>query len=50
LSAANVSFSPGACSPGDTVTATITYSMPAMTGFFGPTVAVSGQGAMRCGG
>ena len=43
----NFSFS-GACSPGATVTATVNFSMPALTGFCGPTVTVTGQGAMRC--
>jgi Flp pilus assembly protein TadG len=50
LSAANVSFAPGACTPGATVTATVAFTRPALTGFFGPTVTVGGQGAMRCGG
>ncbi len=48
LAPANVSFAPGACSPGATVTATVAFSMPALTTFFGSTVSVSGQGAMRC--
>ena len=47
ISPANFAFS-GACVPGDTVTATVNFSMPALTGFFGPTVTVTGQGAMRC--
>lgn len=38
----------GACTPGSTVTATVNFSRPALTGFFGPTVTVTGQGAMRC--
>ncbi|MDF2052500.1 TadE family protein [Arthrobacter sp. Cr_A7] len=45
----NITFS-GACSPDATVTATVTLTRPALTGFFGPTVTVNGQGAMRCGG
>lgn len=47
ISPSNFSFS-GACTPGSTVTATVTFSRPALTGFFGPTVTASGQGAMRC--
>ena len=43
----NFAFS-GACVPGDTVTATVTFTQPALTGFFRPTVTVTGQGAMRC--
>lgn len=50
ISPANVSFAPGACTTGATVTATVVLSTPAMTGFFGPTVTVRGQGAMRCEG
>ncbi|MGP4031547.1 TadE/TadG family type IV pilus assembly protein [Pseudarthrobacter sp. 1C304] len=47
LAPGNFAFS-GACSPGATVTATVNFSRPALTGFFGPTVTVTGQGAMRC--
>lgn len=47
LASGNFAFS-GACSPGATVTATVNFSRPALTGFFGPTVTVTGQGAMRC--
>lgn len=43
----NFAFS-GACTPGDTVTATVTFTRPALTGFFTPTITVNGQGAMRC--
>lgn len=43
----NFAFS-GACTPGATVTATVNLTRPALTGFFGPTVTVTGQGAMRC--
>ncbi|MGW9415115.1 TadE/TadG family type IV pilus assembly protein [Arthrobacter cupressi] len=49
LSPGNVSLS-GACSDGATVTATVTYSSPTLTGFFVPSLNVSGKGAMRCGG
>ncbi|WP_229992813.1 MULTISPECIES: TadE family protein [unclassified Arthrobacter] len=43
----NFAFS-GACTPGATVTATVTFTRPALTGFFSPTVTVTGEGAMRC--
>ncbi|WP_115790355.1 TadE/TadG family type IV pilus assembly protein [Arthrobacter silvisoli] len=49
LAPGNVSLS-GACSAGATVTATVTYSTPTLTGFFVPSLNVSGKGAMRCGG
>jgi Flp pilus assembly protein TadG len=49
LAPGNVSLS-GACSSGATVTATVTYSAPTLTGFFVPSLNVSGKGAMRCGG
>lgn len=47
----NITFSGGACTvPGTTVTANITFTRSSLTGFFGPTVTVNGQAAMRCGG
>lgn len=51
LSPGNVTFSSGGCAtPGSTVTANVTFTRAAITGFFGPTVTVSGEAAMRCGG
>jgi Flp pilus assembly protein TadG len=49
LAPGNISLS-GACSPGTTVKATVTFSSPTLTGLFTPTLAVTGEGAMRCGG
>lgn len=49
LAPGNVSLS-GACSPGDTVEATVSFSSPSLTGLFTPSFSVTGQGAMRCGG
>lgn len=49
LAPSNVSLS-GACAPGATVTATVTFSSPSLTGLFTPTLNVTGEGAMRCGG
>ncbi len=43
-------FSPPACTPDTTMKVTITYSAPTMTGLFGPSVGLTGVGAMRCGG
>ncbi|MBO1267217.1 TadE/TadG family type IV pilus assembly protein [Arthrobacter cavernae] len=49
LSPGNVGLS-GSCSPGATVEATVTFNAPSLTGFFTPSLTVTGQGAMRCGG
>lgn len=49
LAPGNVSFS-GACAPGVTVKATVTFSSPSLTGLFTPSFNVTGQGAMRCNG
>ena len=49
LSTSNVGFS-GACAPGTTVKATVTFSAPSLTGFFTRSVTVTGQGAMQCNG
>ncbi|MEZ2390742.1 TadE/TadG family type IV pilus assembly protein [bacterium RCC_150] len=49
LSPANVALS-GPCSHGITVQSTVTYSAPSLTGFFTPSITVTGQGAMSCGG
>jgi Flp pilus assembly protein TadG len=49
LAPGNVSLS-GACSPGATVTATVTFNSPTLTGLFTPSLSVVGKGAMRCGG
>ncbi|WP_369045065.1 TadE family protein [Sinomonas sp. P10A9] len=43
------SFSPSSCAPNQTVTVSIQYSMPSLTGIAGPWT-VSGVSAMRCGG
>jgi Flp pilus assembly protein TadG len=49
LSPSNVGLS-GACSPGATVQSTVTLNAPSLTGFFTPSITVTGRGAMRCGG
>jgi Flp pilus assembly protein TadG len=42
--------SPGTCSAGLNATVTIAYTMPFITGLFGPTINLTGKGVMRCGG
>lgn len=49
LSPSNVGLS-GSCTPGATVKATVTFSAPSLTGFFTPSITVTGQGAMQCNG
>ena len=47
----NFTFTTGGCAtPGVTVGATVTFTRASLTGFFGPTVTVNGQAAMRCAG
>ena len=46
----SVSFSPASCTPGGTMTATINYSTPLLTGWFGTSMTLTGEGAMPCGG
>jgi len=52
LSTGNVSITPSDCSatPNSTVQVSIAYQLPLMTGWFGPTLALHGTGAMICGG
>ncbi|WEO78007.1 pilus assembly protein [Cryobacterium sp. SO2] len=40
----------GACVSGATAKITISYSLPALTGLFGPSFGITGRAAMRCGG
>lgn len=46
----SVTFSSPACAAGSEMTATITYTMPTLTGLFGSSMNLTGVGAMRCGG
>jgi Flp pilus assembly protein TadG len=50
VTSSQVSVSPADCSPGATVTVTITYPVSLMTGFFGTDIPLTGEGVMRCGG
>ncbi|MEV1131958.1 TadE family protein [Agromyces sp. NPDC049794] len=50
LTAANIAFSPTACAVGATMTVTINYNASLLTGWFGTTFALTGEGAMPCGG
>lgn len=43
-------FAPAACTADDTVSVTITYTEPTLTGLIGNTITMTGVGAMRCGG
>jgi len=43
-------FTPGACAKDVTAKVTVTYTGTALTGMFGNTLTVTGEGAMRCGG
>jgi Flp pilus assembly protein TadG len=38
------------CSTGGTVTATLNYAAPLLTGLWGPTMSLSAKGVMPCGG
>jgi Flp pilus assembly protein TadG len=50
LTGGDVSFSPGACAPGGTMTVTINYDTALLTGWFGASMTLTGEGAMPCGG
>lgn len=50
IAASQVSFSPAACAVGGTMTVTINYPTTLLTGWFGTTLALQGEGAMPCGG
>jgi Flp pilus assembly protein TadG len=50
ISGGQVSFSPAACTPGTTMTATISYPTDLLTGWFGASMTLTGEGAMPCGG
>lgn len=39
-----------ASTPSANATVSVTYSGSSLTGFFGPTLTVTGKGAMQCGG
>lgn len=43
-------FNPAGCTPGNTMTVTISYTTPTVTGLFGSSVTLTGVGAMQCGG
>lgn len=50
LTSANVSVNPAVCDAGSTVTVTVHYTVPLITGFFGPNLPLTGTGVMLCGG
>lgn len=45
-----VTFSSPACTSGAEMTVTINYTMPTLTGLLGPSMNLTGVGAMKCGG
>lgn len=47
---AQISVTPTTCANGLTDTVTVTYPLPALTGFFGQSFTLQGKGVMRCGG
>ena len=50
LTSGQVLFSPGACATGETMTVTIDYDTELLTGWFGTSMTLTGEGAMPCGG
>jgi Flp pilus assembly protein TadG len=50
ITSGQVSFSPGTCAPGGTMTVTINYPTALLTGWFGASMTLTGEGAMPCGG
>ena len=50
LAAGDVAITPSACSADTNATATVTYTFPSLTNFFGTSATVTGVGVMRCGG
>ena len=50
LAAGNVAITPSACSADTNASATVTYTFPSLTNFFGTSATVTGVGVMRCGG
>ena len=50
ISSGQVSFNPSACATGGTMTVTIDYPTQLLTGWFGASMTLTGEGAMPCGG
>ncbi|WP_210480637.1 TadE/TadG family type IV pilus assembly protein [Naasia sp. SYSU D00948] len=50
LSTGAVAISPATCGAGQTATATVSYTVTLLTGYFGTSIPLSATGAMRCGG
>ncbi|WP_353827910.1 TadE/TadG family type IV pilus assembly protein [Agromyces sp. SYSU T0242] len=46
----NIAFSPGTCTSGAVMTATVTYQSTLVTGAFGATFNLTGEAATPCGG
>lgn len=50
ITAGQISVSPADCASGETVHVEISYSVELITGFFGVSIPLTGNGVMRCGG
>jgi len=50
LTSGQISFAPTACATGGTMTVTINYNTELLTGWFGASMTLTGEGAMPCGG
>jgi Flp pilus assembly protein TadG len=50
ISGGDVSFSPATCTAGAIMTVAVDYDAALITGWFGTTIALEGEGAMPCGG
>ena len=50
LTSGEVSISPGTCTSGQTVTVSITHTVPFITDYFGISIPLHAKGVMLCGG
>ena len=50
LTTGEVAVSPTTCAYGQTVTVTITHTVPFITDYFGVSIPITGKGVMLCGG
>ena len=50
LTTGEISISPSTCSNGQTVTVTITHTVPFITDYFGVSIPLHAKGVMLCGG
>jgi Flp pilus assembly protein TadG len=50
LTSGEISISPGTCAYGQTVTVSITHTVPLITDYFGISIPLHAKGVMLCGG